>query len=100
MAGTTQASRELRTISDTMRMLGNAFRSLGLAIRTDGRAPSLRTRPPLRLTEARRKALKLQGVYMGTMRGLKPRQRAQVKKVRAEKGIRAAIAVAKRMAGS
>ena len=43
--------------------------------------------------------LKLQGKYMGTMRGLKPRQRATMKKLSAEKGIRAAIAAARRMAG-
>jgi hypothetical protein len=35
---------------------------------------------------------------MGTMRGLKPRQQARVKKIRAQKGIRAAIAAARRMA--
>jgi hypothetical protein len=36
---------------------------------------------------------------MGTMRGLSARKRAIVKKIRAEKGIRAAIAAARRMAG-
>jgi len=34
---------------------------------------------------------------MGTMRGLKPAQRAKVKRIRAAKGIRAAIAEARRM---
>ena len=53
-----------------------------------------------RLTAAQSAHLKLQGKYMGTMRGLKPRQRAKVKKIRAEKGIRAAIAAARRMAAS
>lgn len=52
-----------------------------------------------RLSTAQRRALKLQGKYMGTMRGLKPRERAKVKKLRAEKGLRAAIAEARRMAG-
>jgi hypothetical protein len=33
---------------------------------------------------------------MGYMRGLKPRQKSKVKEVRAAKGIRAAIAAAKR----
>jgi hypothetical protein len=32
------------------------------------------------------------------MRGLKPRQRVQVKKIRAKKGIKAAIAEARRLA--
>jgi len=34
---------------------------------------------------------------MGAMRGLKACQRAMVKKIRAEKGIRAAIAAARKM---
>ena len=52
-----------------------------------------------RLTAEWRRALKLQGQYMGTVRGLKPRQRAQVKKIRAEKGLRAAIKAARRLSG-
>jgi hypothetical protein len=36
---------------------------------------------------------------MGTMRGLKPAQQTRVKKIRAQKGIRAAIAATRRMAG-
>jgi len=36
---------------------------------------------------------------MGTLRGLKPRQRAKMKRIRAAKGIRAAIAAARRMGG-
>jgi len=35
---------------------------------------------------------------MGTLRGLKPRQQARVKKVRAEKGVRAAIKAARNFA--
>lgn len=42
-------------------------------------------------------ALKLQGKYVGTMRGLPPAMRARVKRVRARKGIRAAIAEARRL---
>ena len=50
-----------------------------------------------KLIAKQRAALKLQGNYMGTMRGLKPAQRAKVKKVRAAKGIRGAIAEARSM---
>jgi hypothetical protein len=46
----------------------------------------------------RRAALKLQGQYIGYLRNLKPRQKAQVKALRARKGLRAAIAMAKRVA--
>ena len=56
---------------------------------TDGR----RRRKP-RLSRQARAALMLQGKYMGTMPGLKPRQRPKVKKIRAVKGIAAAIRAA------
>jgi hypothetical protein len=36
---------------------------------------------------------------MGTMRGLRPMQRAKIKKIRATRGIRAAIAAARKLAG-
>jgi hypothetical protein len=52
----------------------------------------------LRLSAARRSALKMQGQYMGHLRGLKPRQKARVKALRATKGIRAAISFAKTLA--
>jgi hypothetical protein len=43
-------------------------------------------------------ALKLQGQYIGYIRTLAPRQKKRVQAVRAQKGIRAAIAQAKRLA--
>jgi len=52
----------------------------------------------LRLSAERRAALKLQGQYMGYLRGLKPRQKARVKAVRAVKGVKPAIAFARRLA--
>ena len=52
----------------------------------------------LGLSPERRAALKLQGQYMGYLRNLKARQKAQVKALRAQKGFRAAIALSKRMA--
>jgi hypothetical protein len=58
--------------------------------------PSPRGRK-LRLSPARRSALKLQGQYMGRLRSLKPRQKARVKALRAAKGVRPAIAFAKRL---
>ena len=48
-------------------------------------------RPRPRLSAKARASLKLQGRYMGYMRQLKPRQKAQVRKVREAKGVRAAI---------
>jgi hypothetical protein len=49
------------------------------------------------LSAKQRQALKLQGKYMGTMRGLPVRKQARVKRIRKEKGIRAAIAEARRL---
>jgi hypothetical protein len=47
-----------------------------------------------------RASLVLQGRYMGYVRQLKPRQKAQVRKIREAKGVRAAIAKAKRFTAS
>jgi DNA-binding transcriptional regulator YiaG len=47
---------------------------------------------------ARRAALKLQGRYMGYVRGLAPQKKAQVKALREAKGLHAAIALAKKLA--
>jgi len=47
------------------------------------------------LSSKARASLVLQGRYMGLMRQLKPRQKAQVRKIREAKGVRAAIARAK-----
>ena len=45
----------------------------------------------------RRAAMRVQGQYMGAIRPLSAVQRAQVKKIRAEKGAEAAIAVARKL---
>jgi len=95
------AARELRDVSKSFQVLASAFRSLGSALaaaESVNGASSRETRRKPRLSLAQRRALKIQGKYMGTMRGLKPRQRAQVKKIRTAKGVRAAIAAARRMA--
>jgi hypothetical protein len=52
----------------------------------------------LRLSPARRASLKLQGQYMGYLRGLGVRQKARVKALRTAKGIRPAIALARKLA--
>ncbi|MBI4090947.1 MAG: hypothetical protein HY422_02900 [Candidatus Komeilibacteria bacterium] len=49
-----------------------------------------------RLSPSVRRALKLQGQYMGGMRGMSVRGRARIKKIRRQRGIRAAIAAIKR----
>ncbi len=100
-------ARQIRIVRTAFIQLARSFGRLGQALQ--GAAASANNRPvpsrekPVRrrprLSPAQRRALVLQGRYMGTLRGLKPRQQAQVKKIRAAKGIRAAIAAARRMAG-
>jgi hypothetical protein len=102
MARTT-LGRELLQIRRAFTVLAAAFERLGPALAerqvavapTNGTAPARRK---MNLSPKQRAALKLQGKYMGTMRGLKPGQRAAVKRIRAEKGIHAAIREAVRMA--
>jgi hypothetical protein len=50
-----------------------------------------------RLTAKARASLVLQGRYIGYLRHLKPRQKAQVRKIREAQGVRAAIARARRL---
>jgi hypothetical protein len=98
------ATRELRSIRDSFAQLARSFGRLEPLLAASGSpkaahetAGETRPRRRPRISAQQRQALKLQGKYMGTMRGLRPRQRAQVKKIRAKKGIRAAIAEARRL---
>ena len=61
--------------------------------------PKEKPRRKLKLLPARLKALRLHGKYIGYLRHLKPRQKAEVRALRAKKGIRAAIARARKLAG-
>ncbi len=56
------------------------------------------SRRTMKLTPKARASLKLQGRYMGYMRQLKPKQKAQVRKIKETKGVRAAITKAKKLA--
>ena len=61
-------------------------------------AAPARRRRKAKLTPARVKALQLQGAYMGALRSLGPRQKANVKALRASKGVEAALRLAKQLA--
>lgn len=90
-------SRELQSISRSLASAARAFARLGPALEAAARgaaAPSV-PRRPRNLSPERRAALKLQGSYIGHVRKLSLRQRAQVKRLRSEKGVRAAIRLAK-----
>jgi hypothetical protein len=53
----------------------------------------------MNLSAPRRRTLKLHGRYLGYIRQLKPRQRAEVRAVREKKGVEAAIKRARKYAG-
>ena len=89
--------RELERIVTAVRQLEDSLSRLAPLLDSDaldGAPPRQRRR---RLPAARRAALKLQGQYLGHMRHLRPRQRARVKALRAAKGVRVAVALARRM---
>ncbi len=97
----TALAREIRSIRTSFRRLASSFGKIAplLAASTGPQEGSNgRTRRKPRLSADQRRALKLQGKYMGTMRGLSPTLRNKVKKIRAKRGIRAAIAAAARLA--
>jgi hypothetical protein len=80
--------------------IGRALARLAPALEVASRGsgnPAGRSRK-LRLSSARRAALKLQGQYMGYLRNLKPRQKARVRALRAQKGVEAAISFARKLA--
>jgi hypothetical protein len=93
--------REILLIRQSLAAITRSLGRLGPAIEAAAagarKAPE-QTGRKLRLSAERRAALKLQGQYMGYLRGLKPGQKVRVKALRAAKGVRPAIAFAKRLA--
>ena len=93
--------REFRTIRRSVSSIGTAVQRLVAALERASAAQSERAARPrrkLKLSPARRAALKLQGQYMGYIRTLKPRAKAQVRALREKKGVQSAIALARRLA--
>ncbi len=88
--------REIKAVRRSLASIAGAIQRLAEAATAAG-GGSRRGRK-LKLSAARRAALKLQGQYMGYLRNLKPTQKARVKASRAAKGIRPAIALARRLA--
>ncbi len=96
--------REIAALRRTLAALNRSLRRLGpklaAAAQSGGPTPSAPKRGRLHLSRQRRAALKLHGRYLGYIRQLKPLQKAQVRKIRVAKGVRAAIARAMRMTGA
>jgi hypothetical protein len=83
-------------------MLDGALRRLGPVVSdafgSDGAARFTASRHRPRLSAKARASLILQGRYIGYMRHLKPRQKAQVRRIREVKGVKVAIARAREIA--
>jgi hypothetical protein len=94
--------KELAAVRHSLRALDRALARLVelLLARYEGGKPGSRARrrPNLKLSPARLRALKLHGRYIGYLRHLKPRAKAEVRALRAKKGVRAAIARARKLA--
>ncbi len=95
--------RELASARRSLRALEQSLARLAAQVSDISRNDSatLKGKPSrkLKLTPARLKALRLHGRYLGYVRQLKPRQRAQVKSIREKKGVKAAIKRARKLAG-
>jgi hypothetical protein len=88
--------RSLRTVEQSLRRLGPLLRK---AVKEKWKARPDRVARRLNLSPKRIAQLKLQGRYMGYLRALTPRQKAEVKKLRGRRGMLAAVASARRMMG-
>ena len=95
--------QEFTALRHSLRLLDRSIRrlapKLSAALSLKGsRKENGRSRP--RLSAKARASLVLQGRYIGYIRHLKPRQKAQVRKIRETKGVRAAIARARGLSQS
>lgn len=95
-------AKEIVTLRRSLGTFDHSLRRLAFMLgQLDGRIERRRKprvgsgRP---LSAKARASLRLQGRYMGYMRRLKPRQKAQVRKIKETKGVRAAIAKARMLA--
>ena len=87
----------------TLRALAHALTLAARALEDEAKASPRQQRPPtaarrkLSLTPKRKAALRLQGQYIGHMRMLPAKQQTAIRELRAEKGIEAAIRLARRL---
>lgn len=89
------ARRSLRALEKSLGRLAAQVRDID---RSNASRQAAKPRRKLKLMPARLKALRLHGRYLGYIRQLKSRARAEVRALRAKKGVRAAIARARKLA--
>lgn len=92
---------EVLILRSSLKELDRSLRRLGPLISgevSNNGALKRKARSGPRLSPKARASLVLQGRYMGFMRQLKPRQKAQVRKLKEAKGVRVAIVRARQLA--
>jgi hypothetical protein len=90
--------KEIRRLRIALKVAHHSLAHLSRHVAAVAGNPSGNGRSRSRLSPEARASLVLQGRYMGYVRQLKPRQKAQVRKIREMKGVRAAIARARALA--
>jgi len=95
--------RDITAFLSSLKVMNRSLRRLApmlsAAASTNG-APNTNGRSRPRLSSKARVSMVLQGRYMGYMRQLKPRQKAQVRKVRKARGVKVAIGMARELAST
>ena len=95
--------KQIQIIRRSISRIDGALRRLDGFLRKADKARKMLAkvlrRRKARLSPERRAALKLQGRYMGYMRQLGARNKARVKVLKARRGFRLAIALARRLGG-
>jgi hypothetical protein len=89
--------KQVRAARKALREVNRAVAKLAAALKR--RRPASPKGRKLKLTPKRLAALQIQGAYIGHMRHLSPRQKAQVKVIKEKRGMEAAVGAAKRLAG-
>lgn len=83
-------AREIRSTRRSLQTLDRSLRRLaGMVAQMNGKV--IGAQPQRKMSAKARASLKLQGRYMGYMRQLNLRQKAQVRKIKDTEGVRAAI---------
>lgn len=100
MPASRQATTSLRAIRRSVAQIERSLVVLAKALRSTGAAPApVRKGRKLKLSPARKAALAIQGEYIGHMRHLNARDKAKVKALKAAKGMKAAVVLAKKLKG-
>jgi len=90
---------DIQTIRRSLASIARALGRVGPALEAAARGPRApRPARKLTLSAERMAALKLQGQYIGYIRTLAARKKQRVQALREKKGVRAAIAYARKLA--